>query len=533
MSTSQQSAGRHAHPRAGDRNTPGADSGKPSRASVLGTDFAASIVVFLVALPLCIGIAAASGVPPALGIITGIVGGLIVGFLPGSSLQVSGPAAGLATLVLETVTKHGVGAIGPIVLAAGVLQIILGVCKAGRLFQAISLSVVLGMLAGIGLPLLLSQTYAMADSKQHGSPLANFTSLPGLASDVLSNPSQLTALALGLGTIALCSQWHRIPKPVSKFPAPLAAVILGSLIAAIPGVEVHRVVVHDVFASMQLPALSDFAGLAHPEMITLVITFTVIASAESLFSASAVDRMHNGPRTRFNAEIIAQGVGNTIAGLLGALPLTAVIARSTTNVVAGARTKLSRILHGVWLLGFVLLLPGLLGLIPLGVLAGILGHVGWKLFNPKAFAKMWRTDRGEGVVMIITTVVIFFTNLLEGVIAGLAVAVILAALRLSRISLHKTIDGDGAAWLVMRGNGTFMRLPHLADALASLEGHPRTYIDLAGVSHLDHTCRNQVEQWADQQRKNGVEHVEVLLPDDRSEPESPMAYRVPQRAASG
>ncbi|MGP3979683.1 SulP family inorganic anion transporter [Streptomyces sp. KR80] len=485
--------------------------GPPPGPATFGTDFVASIVVFLVAVPLCIGVAAASGVPVALGIISGIVGGLVVGFLPGSSLQVSGPAAGLAALVLEAVTSHGLELLGPIVLAAGLVQVALGMLKMGRLFQSVSVSVVQGMLAGIGLPLIIGQTYAVTDSKQLGSTLKNLVGLPGLFGSVFSDPQKCIALGLGALSIALCFVWKKVPAPLGKVPAPLAAVLLGSIIASLPGVEVKRVVVGNLLEAVSIPGPSQYAGLLDPEVITVVITFAVIASAESLFSAAAVDRMHDGPRTKFNAELVSQGVGNTLCGFLGAMPMTAVIARSAANVQAGAKTKISRILHGAWLLSFGLLLPGLLGLIPVAVLAGILVHAGWKLFDPPAFPKMWRIDRGEGVVMVITTAAIMVANLLEGVLAGLAVAIVVAALRMSRMTIHTYTDG-GDARLVIRGNATFVRLPRLMEALESVADKRRIHVDLTGMSHLDLACRSLVEEWADQRRKDGAEFVELRLP---------------------
>ncbi|MFH8615392.1 SulP family inorganic anion transporter [Streptomyces sp. NPDC017979] len=489
----------------------------PSAPGSFGADFMASIVVFLVALPLCIGVAAASGVPVALGIITGIIGGLIVGFLPGSSLQVSGPAAGLAVLCLEFVTEHGLGLLGPVVLASGILQMILATLKMGRVFQSISLSVVQGMLAGIGVPLILGQIYALVDSKQHGTAPKNFMHLPDLAKDVIGDAAKSGALLIGAMAVVICFLWYKVPKPLNKVPAPLVAVMLGCVIAALPGFDVKKVAFGNMLDAVNIPGVSDISGLGDPKVLMMVVTFTVIASAESLFSAAAVDRMHTGPRTQYNKELFAQGVGNTVSGALGAMPLTAVIVRSAANVNAGARTKISRILHGVWLLGFGLLLPGLLGLIPITVLAGVLLHAGWKLFNPPSFVKMWKKDRGEGFVMFATTAVIVGTNLLEGVLFGLAVAVVLTALRMSHLTIRKTTDGDFAR-LEMKGNATFLRLPKLIDVLGSVEDKSRILVDARGILHLDMACKAQLEEWADQRRKAGAEEVELLLPSPAAEP---------------
>ncbi|WP_425608711.1 SulP family inorganic anion transporter [Streptomyces albipurpureus] len=485
----------------------------PSLFSSVSTDFSASIVVFLVALPLCIGVAAASGVNVALGIISGIVGGLIVGFLPGSNLQVSGPAAGLAVLVLEFVTEHGVGMLGPVVFISGILQMILGMLKLGRMFQSISLSVVQGMLAGIGVPLILSQIYALVDSKQLGTALKNMAGLPDLVSDVMGDRDKSAALMLGVMAVVICFMWKKVPAPLNKVPAPLVAVILGAGIAAIPGFgEVKKVSFGSMAEAIKFTGPSQLSHIFDPAILMMIVTFTVIASAESLFSAAAVDRMHSGPPTKYNAELFSQGVGNTICGLLGALPMTAVIVRSAANVQAGAKTKLSRILHGFWLLSFGLLLPGLLGLIPITILAGVLLQAGWKLFNPPAFAAMWKKDRGEGVVMFITTLAIVVTNLLDGVVAGLAIAIILTAMRMSHMTIRKTTDGDTAR-LELKGNVTFLRLPKLIDALEDISDLDRVFIDGRKISHLDMACRAQIEEFAESRRKAGAE-VELELPGD-------------------
>ncbi|MGW6457539.1 SulP family inorganic anion transporter [Streptomyces sp. NPDC055078] len=507
-------AGRHAKRSGG--GPPAKSAASPSLSGSIGTDFVASVVVFLVALPLCIGVAAASGVSVSLGIISGIVGGLIVGFLPGSTFQVSGPAAGLAVLVLEFTTEHGVELLGPVVLISGILQMGLGMLKMGRLFQSISLSVVQGMLAGIGLPLILSQTYALVDSKQLGTALKNLGGLPDLAQSVLGDKQKGAALILGGLTVVLCFLWKKVPDPVGKIPAPLVAVMLGSIVASLPGFDVNKVVVEDLLGAINPVGPSDLGGLLDPAVLMMIVTFTIIASAESLFSAAAVDRMHTGARTEYNKELFSQGVGNTVCGVLGALPMTAVIVRSAVNVQAGGKTKISRILHGAWLLGFGLLLPGLLGLIPVTVLAGILLHSGWKLFNPPAFTQMWKADRGEGIVMIITTLAIVIANLLEGVLAGLAVAIVLTVLRMSTMTIHKTTEGDFGK-LELRGNATFLRLAKLIDAMESISDKARVQIDARGISHLDMACSAQIEEWGEQRRKAGTEHVEILLPGDRPE----------------
>ncbi|WP_240436873.1 SulP family inorganic anion transporter [Streptomyces sporangiiformans] len=495
----------------GAKGAKGAKSSNAPKAD-LATEITASLVVFLVALPLCIGVAVASGVPAELGIISGVIGGLVVGAQRGSTLQVSGPAAGLAALVAETVMDLGVAQLGVIVLFSGILQIILGLVKLGRFFQAISLAVVQGMLAGIGLPLMFSQAYPAADAKAPGTPLENMAGVPGLLADTVSNPQAMIAAGLGILTVVLSFMWKKVPGPIKKIPAALVAVGIGIAVAALPGVNVKTLQVGNLLASVDVPGAEQFAGLADPAVITAILTFTVIASAESLFTAAAVDRMHDGPRTRYNPELIAQGAGNTVAGVLGALPITAVVARSSANVQAGAKTRMSRTLHGLWLLAFALLLPQVLALIPISVLAGVLIHSGWKLFAPEEFPKMWRQDRGEFAVMSITTLVIVLTALLEGVLVGLAAGIILAALRMSQTVIKQHIEDDTAK-VVMAGNATFLRLPQVIEALegAAESGKPRIRLDLKGVTHLDHACRNQVEEFVTQQRGKGL-RVELLMP---------------------
>ncbi|MBT2676208.1 SulP family inorganic anion transporter [Streptomyces sp. ISL-14] len=500
----------------GVANSPKTGGGRPAKASGgrpdLANEITASLVVFLVALPLCIGVAVASGVPAELGIISGVIGGLVVGAVRGSTLQVSGPAAGLAALVAETVLEHGVAMLGVIVLFSGILQIVLGLVRLGRMFQAISLAVVQGMLAGIGLPLMFSQAYPMADAKAPGTPIENMAGIPSLFADILTDPQAMIATLLGVATIVLSFLWKKVPGPAKRIPAALVAVGIGIAVAALPGVDVKTLQVGNLLASVQVPGAEQFAGLADAAVLTSILTFTVIASAESLFTAAAVDRMHSGPRTRYNTELIAQGAGNTVAGILGALPITAVVARSSANVQAGAKTRISRTLHGLWLLAFALLLPQVLALIPISVLAGVLVHSGWKLFAPEEFPKMWRQDRGEFVVMTVTTLVIVATALLEGVLIGLAAGIVLAALRMSQTVIRQHIEDDTAK-VVMAGNATFLRLPQVIEALesAAASGKPRIRLDLTGVTHLDHACRNQVEEFTGQQRGLGL-RVELLMP---------------------
>ncbi|MEU2790170.1 SulP family inorganic anion transporter [Streptomyces sp. NPDC007100] len=480
--------------------TPPAKSPKPSaRWPFLRADFTASIVVFLVALPLCVGVAVASGVPAELGLITGIVGGLLTGLLPGSSLQVSGPAAGLTVLVYEAVKEFGLGALGAIVLVAGLLQLAMGALRLGRWFRAISVAVVQGMLAGIGLVLIAGQLYALTDAKAPGSGLANLGGLPGLVTGTAGSGAALAALGVGAGTVAVLVLWPRWKRAARVLPAPLAAVALATLAVFALDLPVARVEVKGLLSAVQPPGGADFAALAGLGALGTVLAFTLIASAESLFSAAAVDRLHDGPRTQYDKELMAQGAGNAVCGVLGALPMTAVIVRSATNVHAGARTKASRVMHGAWLLIFAAAFPAALGIIPVAALAGVLIHAGFKLLPLRDFAPLWREHRGEAVVLAATAVAIVVTNMFEGVLIGLLLAVAKTAWETSHVHLEISgLDAPASEPVQVRalGNATFLRLPKLLDQLEALPQDRAVELDLTGLRHLDHACATALTTWS-------------------------------------
>ncbi|MET8857253.1 SulP family inorganic anion transporter [Streptomyces sp. NPDC004579] len=454
-------------------------------------DLFASLVVFLVALPLCVGVAIASGVPAELGLVTGIVGGLVAGTLPGSSLQVSGPAAGLTVLVYEAVQSYGVQALGVLVLGAGLVQLALGVLRLGRWFRAVSVAVVHGMLAGIGLVLIAGQVYAMGDAAAPSDGLAKIAGIVSLA-----GAADPVALAIGGATVAVLLLWPRWRRGARLVPAPLLAVGLASAVTGVFDLAVRRVEVQGLFDAVRTPSVADLGRLSEVGVIGTVLAFALIASAESLFSAAAVDRLHRGPRTDYDRELIAQGAGNTVCGMLGALPMTAVIVRSAANVHAGARTKASRVLHGVWLLLFTAVVPAVLGLIPVAALAALLVHAGCKLVPVRELRTLWRGHRGEVVVLAVTAVAIVVGNLFEGVLVGLALAVAKTAWDISHV--HVETEDRGAAGMVVRviGNATFLRLPKLLDALEALPHDRVVRLELGGLRHVDHACAAALDAWA-------------------------------------
>ncbi|MEU3524099.1 SulP family inorganic anion transporter [Streptomyces sp. NPDC038707] len=481
-----------------------------SRFPHLKQDFAASLVVFLVAVPLCVGVSVASGAPAELGLVTGIVGGLVTGLMRGSSLQVSGPAAGMTVLVYEAVKEFGLPVLGVIVLASGVIQVAMGLLRLGRYFRAISVSVVEGMLAGIGLVIIAGQLYPAMAAKAPDSGLDKIADLPGTFVDAFGDTGALSSLAVAAGTVAVLLLWKHAPAKARTVPGPLAAVGLATLAVFALDLPVATVEVQGLLGAVQPPPLSAFGELAGLGLLGTVVAFTLIASAESLFSAAAVDRLHSGPRTEYNKELIAQGTGNMVCGALGALPMTAVIVRSAANVQAGARTKASRVLHGVWLLLFAALLPDVLAYIPVPALAGILIHAGAKLIPVRSLGVLWGRHRGEAVVLAVTAVSIVAVSMFEGVLIGLALAVVKTAWEASHVKLDVVDGGAGPIEARLTGNATFLRLPKILDSLESLPQDRPVRLDLSGLHHLDHACRTALDNWAARHSAAGTDPVKLV-----------------------
>ncbi|WP_256252136.1 SulP family inorganic anion transporter [Streptomyces sp. yr375] len=477
------------------------------RHGVQKADLFASFVVFLVALPLCVGVAVASGVPAELGLVTGIVGGLVVGVLPGSSLQVSGPAAGLTVLVHEAVQRYGVTALGVLVLAAGLVQLGLGALRLGRWFRAVSAAVVHGMLAGIGLVLVAGQVYALGDV---GAPEGGLGKFAGLVS--LPGRVDPVALSVGGATMVVLVVWGRWRRGARLVPAPLVAVALAAGVTWVFDLEVRRLRVQGLWDAVRVPEAADLGRLTEVGVIGTVVAFALIASAESLFSAAAVDRLHDGRRTDYDRELMAQGVGNAVCGVLGALPMTAVIVRSAANLRAGARTKASRVLHGVWLLLFAAVVPGVLEVIPVAALAGLLVYAGCKLVPVREVRTLWRGHRGEVVVLGVTAGAIVVGNLFEGVLVGLALAVAKTAWEISHVHVETEDRGDAGLVVRVLGHATFLRLPKLLDALDALPLDREVRLELGGLRHVDHACAAALEGWAAarEQRVAQAERAERL-----------------------
>jgi MFS superfamily sulfate permease-like transporter len=491
----------------------------------------ASVVVFLVALPLCMGIAIASGVPPALGLVTGIVGGLVVGAIAGAPLQVSGPAAGLTVLVWQLVEKFGLPALGLAVLLAGGLQMAAGLLKLGRWFRAVSPALIAGMLAGIGVLILASQIHVMIDDAPRSSGLANLVSIPGALIKSFTAEDHRRAAVVGIVTVAGIVVWNWLrPEKLKSVPGALVGVVLGTLLAHVLGFRVNLVAVpSDLVASLNVPPLGTAALLVDPSFLSEALGLALIASAETLLCAAAIDRMATGVRTNYDRELFAQGVGNTLCGLVGALPMTGVIVRSAANVEAGAKTRLSAILHGAWLLALVVVFPSVLSVIPTAALAAILVYTGYRLANPPQVRKWWALGRGEAIVFVVTVFAIVATNLLTGVVIGIGVSLLKLLNTFAKLEVEVT-NGDDEVEVAIHGAATFVKLPVLANALETLPSGAVVHLHVGGLTHVDHACLELLKAF--QERYEGDGGKVIVDWDDlavRSAP--PLSHRHPKEVA--
>lgn len=478
--------------------------------AVLPRELLASVVVFLVALPLCMGIAIASGMPPAKGLITGIIGGLVVGWLAGSPLQVSGPAAGLAVLVFELVRQHGMMMLGPILLLAGFLQLVAGRLRLGCWFRVTAPAVVYGMLAGIGVLIVLSQIHVMLDGVPKPSGLDNLAGFPAAVAQAIPSLGWQAGL-LGLSTMLVMYVWDKFrPKTLRFVPGALLGVGLTTLVSLMLALQVKRVEVPENLAdAIDWLRPSDLLNLADPQLLIAAFAVAFIASAETLLSAAAVDRMHSGQRSDFDKELSAQGVGNMLCGLVGALPMTGVIVRSSANVQAGATTRLSAMFHGLWLLAFVLLLSSVLQSIPVASLAGVLVYTGIKLVDIKAFKALGRYGRMPMFTYAATALAIIFTDLLTGVLVGFGLTLVKLALKASRLKVSLIdLPQDGEMELRLSGAATFLKVPALTQVLSTVPAGTTLHVPLNNLSYIDHSCLELLEEWG---RANAAKGSKLVI----------------------
>ena len=487
----------------------------PGTHSFLGDlkhDLLASVVVFLVALPLCMGIALASGMPPATGIISGIIGGLVAGSLAGCPLQVSGPAAGLSVIVWQYLQTFGMEKLGVIVMLAGFHQMVAAWLQLGQWFRAVSPAVIHGMLSGLGLLILASQFHVMIDDAPRATGLENLLSIPaGIWKAVLpaeGGPAHQEAAAIGVLTIVAIILWNGfVQKKFHAVPGVLVGVSLATAVTFFYDLPIARVMVRDdLLAGIELPSLESLAHLTDTSLLSASLAMAFIASVETLLSATAVDHLHSGSRTHYNKELFSQGVGNVLCGLLGALPMTGVIVRSSANVQAGARTRASAILHGAWILLFAAFLPFVLRQIPTACLGAVLVFTGYKLMNIAVINELKDYGRSEVAIYVGTVGAIVATNLLTGVLLGVGLAI--WKLLYTTQNLDTYLEQQAGAPTVtyrfhLMGIATFVGLPKLATALEDVPPGVTVEMHVEALRHIDHACLNLLESWAKLHNQKG------------------------------
>lgn len=477
----------------GDHSVDHATSRRDRIRSVIRHDVPSSLVVFLVALPLSLGIAIASNAPVLAGLIAAVVGGIIVGSLGGSPLQVSGPAAGLTVVVADLVSDFGWGITCLITVGAGVLQILLGLSRVARAALAISPVVVHAMLAGIGITIALQQAHVLLGGKSKSTAWRNLIGLPG---QIIG--AHRPGVLLGALVIAILVCWRWVPGRLRFVPGPLVAIVAVTVISVVFPFHVRRIDLEgSPLDALQLPDLphGNWGAVAIG-----VITVALIASVESLLSAVSVDRMHNGPRTDFDRELIGQGTANFVSGLIGGLPVTGVIVRSSTNVNAGARSRASSIMHGVWILLFTVPFAELVEEIPTAALAGLLIVIGIQLLKPAHIETAMK--HGDLAVYVVTAVCVVFLNLLHGVLIGLALAIVLTGWRVIRAKIEATPDGEEYRVTVEGAACTFLALPRLTRVLASIPAGAVVTVVIS-VHYLDHAAHQAISDWQRQFEATG------------------------------
>jgi carbonic anhydrase len=479
-------------------------------------DLVSGLVVFLVAVPLCLGIALASGAPLMSGLVAGVIGGIVVGALSGSHVSVSGPAAGLAAIVLAQI--QGLGSFQTFLLAvllAGAMQLAFGLAKGGVLAKYFPTNVIKGLLAAIGVLLILKQvphllgydkdwegdmSFIQADGENTFSALLHAMQafLPGAA----------LVGAISLGALVL---WDKTRLKRLLVPGALVAVVLGtvtnevlegagsSLAVAASHLVSVPVIGQDGFTWSNLVTLPDFTQLLNGGVWIAAITLAIVASIETLLNLEATDKLDPQRRSSPpNRELVAQGVGNMLSGLVGGLPMTSVIVRSSVNASAGGRTRNAAIFHGVLLLGSVLLVPGLLNSIPLAALAAVLIFTGWKLANPGLFRSMWAQGVAQFVPFAVTVTAIVFTDLLLGV--GLGLATSLAFVLWSNLRAGpQVIKEDHVGGLVHRvelgTQATFLNRAQLATTLAGFRKGEQVVLDARMTDYIDPDVLAQLDEF--------------------------------------
>lgn len=501
----------------------------------LKTDFPASIVVFFVALPLCLGIALASGAPLFSGVIAGIVGGIVVGIASGSPLGVSGPAAGLAVIVLTAIGS--LGSFESFLLAvvlAGVFQLILGFMKAGVIAYFFPSSVIKGMLSGIGLLIILKQIpHALGyDFEFEGNDAFLLPDGSNTFTEIMSAFDFLTpgAVLISLISLAMLILWEKVLSKKHKIfqiiQGPVAVVLFGIVMfnlfqsGILPfTLDANQVVSLPVANSLtdfiSFFTMPDFSQLSNIEIYQLAFVMAIVASLETLLCVEATDKLDPYKRvTPTNRELKAQGIGNILSGLIGGLPVTQVIVRSSANIAFGARTKQSAILHGVFLLISAITIAKYLNMIPLASLATILLIVGYKLAKPALFVQMYKLGWEQFVPFVVTIVAIILTDLLKGITAGLLVGIFYTLYHRYQHSHYiKEIvtadDGKAVYQIVLSEQVSFFNKADIIQSLENIPANAKVIIDCTQTKVIEHDIREVIDNYQMHAQLKDIE-VELL-----------------------
>ncbi|URQ60350.1 SulP family inorganic anion transporter [Pantoea alhagi] len=476
----------------------------------LRQDLPAGLVVFLVALPLCLGIAQASGLPPFVGLLTGVIGGLVVTSFSPSRFAVSGPAAGLVTIVVSSVAS--LGSFSAFLLAlvlAGVIQVVLGLLRAGRFIALVPGSVIKGMLAAIGILLIMQQI-----------PVALGASGDSELSALFSGEFSFSVSAIVVAAVGLLILWIwttpvvKKVKALSWIPGPLIAVLFGGL-ATLFGERLQPELITNL-PRISLPKFDSFSALTaelerpdwqawrNPSVYVVAVTLALVASLETLLSQQALNKLRpQNPSPSPNKEMVAQGIGNTLAGFLGALPITAVIVRSSVNVSVGAQSKISILLHGVLLLICGLWFSELLNVIPLASLAAVLLYTGYKLATPRLFIDQIRMGAQQFVPFITTIVGIIAFGMLAGIGLGIATQILYSIYKSHRNAMHLTRYDDHYV-LRLQQNLTFMHNPRLQNLLDEIPENSVVIVDHDNVDYLDPDVKAVLKDFGEKAPRRGI-----------------------------
>ena len=498
----------------------------------LQSDIPASIVVFLVAMPLCLGIALASGAPLFSGLIAGMVGGIVIGGMSNSALGVSGPAAGLAVIVLDIILKLGFETLLVVVVLAGIIQIILGFLKGGVIGYYFPSSVIMGMLTGIGIIIFMKQIpHALGYDVDPEGDLA-FQQADG--ENTITELFHLTeyispgALIITLVSLAILliyeTRFFKSRKVFQIIPGPLVAVIVGIILNLLfQGSSIYQLMDDQTVTLPVASSLSEFLGnftfpdfagsLGNPQVYVQAMVVAVVASLETLLSVEAIDKLDPYKRiTPTNRELKAQGIGNIISGLIGGLPVTQVIVRSSANIQSGGVTKASAVIHGFLILLSIIIIPDLLSLIPYATLAAILMIVGYKLAKPTLFKKMWQQGSGQFVPFIVTVAAVYFTDLLTGLLIGLTAAILYILYNSARIpyKIGKDQDqreGRETIRIELAQELTFLNKVSLLRTIKRLPNDTRVIIDGSNTYYMHHDVEEILDDFKISAPERGIELV--------------------------